>query len=104
MAKLNLGAVTAYADAVKAGFTGTREEFAEWLANAGKNAAAVAANLEESKAVLTNVNAAGETQVKAVQDEGAVQIGNVEAAGSAAVEDVYAAAEAKKTEISALRM
>lgn len=91
MAKLNLGAVTAYADAVKAGFTGTREEFAEWLANAGKNAAAVAANLEESKKVLANVNTAGETQVKAVQNEGAVQ--------TKAVED---AAEAKKTEIAGL--
>lgn len=91
MAKLNLGAVTAYADAVKAGFTGTREEFAEWLANAGKNAAAVAANLEESKKVLTGVNTAGETQVKAVQNEGAAQI--------KAVED---AAEAKKTEIAGL--
>lgn len=91
MAKLNLGAVTAYADAVKAGFTGTREEFGEWLANVGKNTAEVVANLEESKKVLAYVNTAGETQVQAVQDEGAVQIGNVEDA-----------AEAKKTEIGGL--
>lgn len=89
MAKLNLGAVTAYADAVKGGFTGTREEFGEWLANAGKNAAAVAANLEESKKVLAEVNTAGETQVKAVQDEGAAQV--------KAVDD---AANEKKTEIA----
>ena len=100
MAKLNLGAVTAYADAKAAGFAGTREEFAEWLANAAKNAQAVAGNLEESKKVLADVNTAGETQVGAVQDEGTAQIGNVGAAGSAAVEDVYAAAELKKTEIS----
>lgn len=102
MAKLNLGAVTAYADAVKAGFTGTREEFGEWLANVGKNTAEVVANLEESKKVLAYVNTAGETQVKAVQDAGAVQIEVVRDTGEAAVKDVEDAASAKKEEIATL--
>lgn len=50
-----------------------------------------AANLEESKAVVSQVNTVGETQVKAVQNEGAVQ--------TKAVGD---AAEAKKTEIAGM--
>ena len=33
----DLGAVTAYADAKAHGYTGTREEFGELLANAGSN-------------------------------------------------------------------
>ena len=113
MAKLNLGAVTAYADAVAAGFTGTREEFAEWLANAAKNAQAVADNLEESKKVLADVNTAGETQVGAVQDEGTAQVtavrqtGEAQAeavgnAGDAAVRAVEDAANGKKEEIAAM--
>jgi hypothetical protein len=53
MAKMNLGAVTAYADAVAAGFEGSREEFADWLANAAKNAKEVADNLAESQSVLS---------------------------------------------------
>ena len=35
----DLGAVTAYADAKAHGYTGTREEFATLLANAGNNLA-----------------------------------------------------------------
>lgn len=37
MIKSNLGAVTAYADAVAHGYTGTREDFGKLLAGAGKN-------------------------------------------------------------------
>lgn len=91
MAKLNLGAVTAYADAVAAGYKGTREEFGRDQADFAANAAAVAANLEESKKVLADVNTAGEMQVKAVRDEGAAQVGNV-----------GEAAEEKKQEIADL--
>ena len=35
--KTNLGPVTAYADAKAHGYTGTREEFGQLLANAGLN-------------------------------------------------------------------
>lgn len=91
MSKLNLGAVTAYADAVAQGYKGTREQFGKEQAEFAANAAKVAANLEESKKVLADVNTAGETQVKAVQDEGAAQIRNVSEA-----------AEEKKQEIADL--
>lgn len=37
MIKSDLGAVTAYADAVAHGYTGTREDFGKLLAGAGKN-------------------------------------------------------------------
>ena len=51
---INLGAVTAYADAVAAGYTGTREEFAQDLANAATYA-------EESHASAETASAAAET-------------------------------------------
>lgn len=42
MIRTDLGIATAYAEAVSKGYTGTRDEFGELLANAGKNAKQVA--------------------------------------------------------------
>lgn len=90
-AKTNLGPVTAYADAVAQGFKGTREEFGEWLANAGKNAQAVAENLAETKVVLQQVNEAG-----------TVAVGNINKAADDRIEDINKAAAEKKEEIEGL--
>lgn len=46
---VDLGAVTAYADAVEQGYTGTREEFGELLANFAKRADEVKQDKEEVK-------------------------------------------------------
>lgn len=93
------GPVTAYADAVAQGFTGTREEFGKWQADAAKNAQAVAENLAESQKVLQQVNEAGAAQVKAVEAAGAGQVEAVEAAGAGEVSDVEAAGDRKIQEI-----
>lgn len=42
MIRTDLGIATAYAEAVSKGYAGTRDEFGELLANAGKNAKQVA--------------------------------------------------------------
>jgi hypothetical protein len=55
-----LGNVTAYSDAVAAGYTGTREQFATDQANFAANAQEVADNLATSQTVLTAVNTAAE--------------------------------------------
>lgn len=93
------GPVTAYADAVAQGFTGTREEFGKWQADAAKNAQAVAENLAESKKVLQQVNEAGAAQVGAVEQAGKDQVAVVEAAGAGKVSDVEAAGDEKIREI-----
>lgn len=50
---INLGAVTAYADAVAAGYTGTREQFANDLANAANYASAAGASATAAAASET---------------------------------------------------
>lgn len=84
MSRMNLGAVTAYADAVAAGYSGTREEFGKNQAKFAENAAAVAADLEESKKILNDARNA--IQVKADEE----------------ITRVSYAAEEKKNEIGAL--
>ena len=49
----DLGAVTAYADAKAHGYTGTREEFATLLANAGNNLAEANAAKTDAQASAT---------------------------------------------------
>lgn len=63
---INLGRVTAYADAVAAGYTGTREQFANDLANAA-NYAAEAGDAAETatEAATTASTAAGTATTKA---------------------------------------
>lgn len=56
--KTNLGPVTAYADAKAHGYTGTREEFGQLLANAGLNlkaAETAKADAEAAKQLLATV-------------------------------------------------
>ena len=92
---MNLGAVTAYADAVAAGYIGTREEFGRSQAEFAKNADAVAACLAESRALL-----AGATEEVRAEADG--QIALVGAAGTEARASVIELADAKREEIGGL--
>lgn len=63
---ITLGVVTAYADAVEAGYTGTREEFAQDLANAATYAATSAqAKIDAEAAAGTATTKAGEAATSA---------------------------------------
>ena len=62
---INLGAVTAYADAVAAGYTGTREEFAQDLANAATYAAESHASAETASAAAETASTAATTATTA---------------------------------------
>ena len=65
MIKSDLGAVTAYADAVKHGYTGTREDFGKLLANAGLNLEAAAAAKVAAEAAAGNASTAAQTATNA---------------------------------------
>ena len=62
---INLGAVTAYADAVAAGYTGTREQFAQDLANAANYAAESHQSAETASAAAETASTAAETATTA---------------------------------------
>ena len=66
---VDLGAVTAYADAVEQGYTGTREEFGELLANFVKRAEEVKQDKEEVKQIKETVFLKVEGFDKHVEDE-----------------------------------
>lgn len=104
----DLGAVTAYAEAVEAGYTGTEEEYATLLASyatvaqqaaasasaaAGSATSAAASATEASTTVsgaIANIEAAGTAQVGLVTAEGTTQVGLVSAEGAAQVSAVDA--------------
>ena len=56
MIRTDLGIATAYAEAVSKGYTGTRDEFGELLANAGKNAKQVAEDRTAVEAAKKSVD------------------------------------------------
>ena len=90
--KSNLGPVTAYADAVKHGYTGSREDFGNLLAGAGKNLTdAVAAKDAAQKAAT---DAASYKQSAADSLQGAQ---TAQSAAEKAVEDASAAKNAAET-------
>lgn len=62
---INLGRVTAYADAVAAGYTGTREEFAQDLANAANYAAESHQSAETASAAAETASTAATTATTA---------------------------------------
>ena len=76
---LNVGKVTAYADAVAGGYTGTREEWEEALAGIGSEAAAALAAKNAAEAAQT----AAETAQSAAETAGNA----AEAAASSAADD-----------------
>lgn len=66
---VDLGAVTAYADAVEQGYTGTREEFGELLANFAKRADEVKQDKEEVKQAKEEVFSKADSFDEHVEDE-----------------------------------
>lgn len=80
---INLGAVTAYADAVAAGYTGTREEFAQDLANAANYAAESHQSAEtasDAAETATAAAAAASLDADAAHDDAATAHSDAEAA------------------------
>lgn len=90
--KTNLGPVTAYADAKAHGYTGTREEFGQLLANAGLNLKAAETAKEGAEAAKqaaeTSQQAAAENQKNA-----GTQAANAKASADTAAEQADAAKE-----------
>lgn len=76
--RTDLGAVTAYADARAAGYTGTRAEFADLLANAAKN-------LEQAVAAKNDAQTA-KSYADAAQRKAEAAQGKAEAAAASAAE------------------
>ena len=74
MIKTEIGAVTAYADAVKAGYTGTREEFARDQANFAQNASEVAEMKRAVERTVEEFGSAAQQAKQDVSDEGDRQI------------------------------
>lgn len=80
---INLGPVTAYADAVAAGYTGTREQFAQDLANAANYAAESHANAEaasDAAETATAAASAASLDADAAHDDAATAHSDAEAA------------------------
>ena len=90
--KTNLGPVTAYADAKAHGYTGTREEFGQLLANAGLNLKAA----ETAKADAEAAKQAAETAQQAAaenQKNTETQAANAKASADTAAEQAAVAEE-----------
>lgn len=96
--KTNLGPVTAYADAKAHGYTGTREEFGQLLANAGLNLKAAETAKEGAEAAKqaaeTAQQAAAENQKNAETQAANAKASADTAAGQAAVAKESAAGAA----------
>ena len=93
--KTNLGPVTAYADAKAHGYTGTREEFGQLLANAGLNLKAA----ETAKEGAEAAKQAAETAQQAAaenQKSTETQAANAKAAADAAANAAVAAKQAQQ--------
>lgn len=79
----DLGPVTAYADAVKHGYTGTREDFGKLLAGAGQNLADAAAAKDAAEAAADNAGSAAQTATDAAGTAGQAAGAATNAAGAA---------------------
>lgn len=99
MIKSDLGAVTAYADAVKHGYTGTREDFGKLLANAGLNLEAAAAAKAAAEAAAGNASTAAQTASDAAGTAGqaAGVASNAAEAANASAGKAAQSAEAAET-------
>lgn len=98
--KTNLGPVTAYADAKAHGYTGTREEFGQLLANAGLNLKAAETAKEGAEAAKQAAETAQQAAAENQKNAG-TQAANAKASADTAAEQAdaaaLAAADAKKT-------
>ena len=84
MIKSDLGAVTAYADAVAHGYTGTREDFGKLLAGAGLNLAEAVAAKEAAEAAAGSAGSASQTATNAAGAASQAAGAATNAAGAAA--------------------
>lgn len=104
--RTNLGAVTAYADAVKHGYTGTREEFGQLIANFGDSAKQVADDASEVRQNKENIEGmeanVENLQAQAAQSAQEAEESKTQAAGYAsAAEASRQAAETSEQNINA---
>ena len=110
MTKSKIGPVTAYADAVQAGYTGTREEFGRQQADFAKNAASVEQAKTEVNQTVAEFTQTTDVVKQDIITEGNRQIQRIEdvtpdleldreqiASNTAGVEEAKAAAEEAKT-------
>lgn len=99
MIKSDLGAVTAYADAVAHGYTGTREDFGKLLAGAGKNLedAVDASNAAEAAAENAENAAQAAAGAAGAAGQAAGEAGSAAAAASTSAGEAAQSAEAAET-------
>ena len=90
--KTNLGPVTAYADAKAHGYTGTREEFGQLLANAGLNLKAAETAKEGAEAAKQAAETAQQAAAENQKNAG-TQAANAKASADTAAEQADAAKE-----------
>lgn len=90
--KTNLGPVTAYADAKAHGYTGTREEFGQLLANAGLNLKAAETAKEGAEAAKQAAETAQQAAAENQKNAG-TQAANAKAAADTAAEQAAVAKE-----------
>lgn len=90
--KSNLGPVTAYADAVKHGYTGSREDFGNLLAGAGKNLTDAVAAKDAAQKAATDAASSKQSAADSLQGAQTAQ-----SAAEKAVEDASAAKNAAET-------
>ena len=90
--KTNLGPVTAYADAKAHGYTGTREEFGQLLANAGLNLKAAEAAKEGAEAAKQAAETAQQAAAENQKNAG-TQAANAKASADTAAEQAAVAKE-----------
>lgn len=98
MIKSDLGAVTAYADAVAHGYTGTREDFGKLLAGAGQNLADAAAAKEAAEAAAGSAGSAAQTATDAAGTACQAAGAATNAAGAASTSAGAAAKSAEAAE------
>lgn len=99
--KTNLGTVTAYADAKAHGYTGTKEEFGEVLANFAESATQVADDkktVEEVKTEITKMQSDVTQKHKEVKENANEAVNAANSAGSAASSASSSQQAAKQSE------
>ena len=98
MIKSDLGAVTAYADAVAHGYTGTREDFGKLLAGAGQNLTDAVAAKEAAEAAAGSAGRAAQTATDAAGTACQAAGAATNAAGAASTSAGAAAQSAEAAE------
>lgn len=83
-----IGAATAYADAVAAGYTGTREQWAEDMAKLGENLAAVRTEREKAESAAQTAVDARDTAVQTINTTRDAAVESIEQAAAEKVGEI----------------